>query len=87
MTNAGLRKFIVLQIHATLRDPDLFNLYTYNDHAGYGVMEVVQNVLLDFEEAKSNWKEQWAICEAIPTFFLSGAADRLNLFVFVPWFS
>lgn len=25
------------------RNPDLFGMYTYNDHAGYGVCEVIQN--------------------------------------------
>lgn len=31
------------RINADLRNPDFFNMYTFNDHAGYGVLEVVQN--------------------------------------------
>lgn len=61
---AGFQKFMMQRIQADLRDPDLFEMYTFNDHAGYGVLEVVQNLLLDFAEEK-NLKEQWAICEAM----------------------
>lgn len=51
-------------------------MYVYNDYHGYGIVQVVQNTLLDFdqEKEKDNWKEQWAICEAIILFFQSGHA-------------
>ncbi|EAQ90452.1 hypothetical protein CHGG_02387 [Chaetomium globosum CBS 148.51] len=39
-------------------------------HGAYGVLEVLQNLILDFEEAKDNLKERWAICEAL-AFFLN----------------
>ncbi|RAK94842.1 uncharacterized protein BO80DRAFT_498173 [Aspergillus ibericus CBS 121593] len=35
------------------RDPEAFGMYTFNDHAGYGALEVVQNALM------------WAVCEAL----------------------
>ncbi|KAK3316886.1 hypothetical protein B0H66DRAFT_605153 [Apodospora peruviana] len=54
---AGKRKFFTQRIHCELRDPDNFGMYTFNNHAPYGVMQVVQNLLVDFEEAADNWKE------------------------------
>jgi hypothetical protein len=30
---------------------------------------MLQNLILDFEEAAGNYKEQWAVCEAL-AFFL-----------------
>ncbi|KAI0874957.1 hypothetical protein GGS24DRAFT_321611 [Hypoxylon argillaceum] len=65
---AGLRKFETQFVHAGLRDPDNFSMYTFNDHAGYGSLEVLQNLLLDFADAaaerRGEWREQWAACEA-----------------------
>ncbi|KDN65805.1 hypothetical protein CSUB01_04988 [Colletotrichum sublineola] len=74
MTNAGYRKLMVQQIHCEVRDPDSFGMYTYNDHSAYGVLQVIQNLILDYEEAKDNWREQWVICEAMVPFIwhLSG---------------
>ncbi|KAI3319180.1 hypothetical protein HD806DRAFT_510258 [Xylariaceae sp. AK1471] len=64
---AGFRKFNNQFIHASLRNPDNFDMYTFNDHAGYGSLEVLQNLFLDFEEAakekRGEWREQWAVCE------------------------
>ncbi|KAF5863229.1 hypothetical protein ETB97_010457 [Aspergillus alliaceus] len=64
VTRAGLRKLANQHVHADSRNPDLF---------GYGVVEVVQNLVLDFVEASGNWKEQWAVCEAM-SLFLNGDA-------------
>jgi hypothetical protein len=44
-------------------------MYTFNDHEGYGCLEMLQNLILDFEEAAGNYKEQWVVCEAL-AFFL-----------------
>lgn len=66
---AGRRLYFTQHIHFELRDPDSFGMYTFNDHAGYGVLELLQNLILDFEEAAGNYKEQWAVCEAL-SFFL-----------------
>ena len=51
---AGSHKLTMQRINADLRNPDLFDMYTFNDHAGYGVLEVVQSLLLDFAEADKN---------------------------------
>ncbi|KAK4159952.1 hypothetical protein QBC43DRAFT_120756 [Cladorrhinum sp. PSN259] len=42
-------------------------MYTFNDHSAYGALEVLQNVILDFEEA-NGWQEKWAVCEALGCF-------------------
>ncbi|RAH41046.1 uncharacterized protein BO95DRAFT_374144 [Aspergillus brunneoviolaceus CBS 621.78] len=60
-----------------LRNPDAFDMYTFNDHAGYGAIEVAQNMLLDFKEAAGNWKEQWAICEALALLFNTDSLDPM----------
>ena len=55
LTLATTQKLTALRIMSSLRDPDGFGMYTYNDHLGYGVLEVAQNLVLDFEEAKT-WR-------------------------------
>ncbi|RAL07347.1 uncharacterized protein BO97DRAFT_378712 [Aspergillus homomorphus CBS 101889] len=60
-----MQRLITYRTMVDLRDPDAFQMYTFNDHAGYGAVEVAQNMLLDFQEASGNWKEQWAICEGL----------------------
>ncbi|KAL2195168.1 hypothetical protein P885DRAFT_41421 [Corynascus similis CBS 632.67] len=68
---AGKLKYLTLSTHFTLRCPDMFGMYTFNDHGTYGVVEILQNLILDFEEAAGNYKEKWAICEAL-AFWLQG---------------
>ncbi|KAI0198763.1 hypothetical protein F4808DRAFT_251282 [Astrocystis sublimbata] len=65
---AGFSMFNTLFTHSMLRNPDYFSMYTFNDHAGYGSLEILQNLLLDFEAAAKEgrgdgWREQWAVCE------------------------
>ncbi|SPQ26482.1 695b8046-1e8c-4982-a7a8-4e2cd759b51b [Thermothielavioides terrestris] len=69
MSAAGKLKFLIQRTHFALRDPDNFSMYTFNDHLGYGVLEMLQNLVLDYEEAAGNYKEQWAVCECL-AFFL-----------------
>lgn len=49
-------------------------MYTYDDHMAYNVLQVLQNLVFDYEEAKGNWREQWVICEALCPFiwYLNG---------------
>jgi hypothetical protein len=85
---AGFCKFTNQFIHASLRDPDNFNMYTYNDHAGLGALEVLQNLFLDFEEAakekRGEWREQWAVCEGTAHWLLHQAGARLITYVYSP---
>ncbi|KAL4905127.1 hypothetical protein BDW74DRAFT_153060 [Aspergillus multicolor] len=74
ISEAGHNKFIDQIAHTNVREPDAFDMYVFNDFAGYGVWEVLQNLVLDFVEAKDNWKEQWAVCQALPFDWMTGAA-------------
>ncbi|KAI8944430.1 hypothetical protein F4801DRAFT_571691 [Xylaria longipes] len=71
---AGFNKFNSQFTLANLRIPDNFDMYTFNDHAGYGSLEVLQNLFLDFEEAakdkRGGWREQWAVCECVAHWLL-----------------
>jgi hypothetical protein len=69
LTLGGIQKFHTTSILCSLRDPDLFDMHIYNDFYGYGLQEVIGNLLLDFDEAKNDWKQQWYICEAVTLFF------------------
>ncbi|KAK3682805.1 hypothetical protein B0T22DRAFT_494444 [Podospora appendiculata] len=77
LTVAGKAKTFNTRTHCDLRDPDNFGMYTFNDHLGYGVVEVLQNIFLDFEEAADNWKERWAICEGLAFFMSTGYAHPI----------
>lgn len=63
VSRAGYRKFFTQHLHSYLRNPDFFDMYTFNDHYGYGQLEMMQNLLLDFVEAEPLWREQWNIVE------------------------
>lgn len=64
-SKAALNKLSAYTIMMDLRDPDNFAMYTFNDHSAYGAIEMMQNVLLDFQEASGNWKQRWVVCEAL----------------------
>lgn len=71
VTDAGKQKFYGQVTMAALRDPDNFGMYTFNDHMAYGVVEVLQNLMIDFneaEEAEHGTWEQWVVCEAMVLF-------------------
>ncbi|KAE8145301.1 hypothetical protein BDV25DRAFT_133908 [Aspergillus avenaceus] len=57
ITPAGYRKLSHQFLHVNPRTPDLFDMSIYNDFEGFGTVEVLQNLVLDFVEAKDNWKE------------------------------
>lgn len=84
LSMAGHKKYIVQGIQTSLRCPDLFGMYTYNDHEAYGVIEVVENLLLDYVEAEGNWKEQWAICEALAMMLSGYLADPMMMCAYLP---
>ncbi|KAJ5107688.1 hypothetical protein N7456_004363 [Penicillium angulare] len=67
VTKACFGKSVCYQIMYTLRDPDGFGVSGTYEHESFALLELLQNTLLDFHEAKGNWKEQWVICQS---FFL-----------------
>ncbi|KAK0713512.1 hypothetical protein B0T26DRAFT_813475 [Lasiosphaeria miniovina] len=58
VTRAGKWRFFDSCTHCDLRNPDAFEASTFNDHEGYGVIEMFKNLFLDFEAAAGNYKEQ-----------------------------
>lgn len=64
-----------------LRNPDAFAMYTFNDHLAYGVLEVVQNLLLDFDEAykAQQWREAWAVVEGLALFMLVDQGEMMYM--------
>ncbi|KAI1449282.1 hypothetical protein F5Y02DRAFT_370981 [Annulohypoxylon stygium] len=77
---AGYRKFRTQLMHLDLRDPDTFQMYTFNDHASYGCIEIMENLFLDYEEAaERGWREQWATCEGLALWLLSPASDIMMM--------
>ncbi|KAK4116051.1 hypothetical protein N656DRAFT_786541 [Canariomyces notabilis] len=57
--------------------PGLLPHVHVNDHSMYGVLEVIQILILDFDEAAGDYKEQWAVCEAL-AFFLQDEGMELT---------
>ncbi|KAI5864088.1 hypothetical protein GGS23DRAFT_562854 [Durotheca rogersii] len=79
ISQAGYRKHSTLSILMSLRNPDNFDMYTFNDHCGYGALEVVQNVLLDYVEAAGRgWREQWAVCEGLALWLICSGSNFLT---------
>ncbi|KAK3934519.1 hypothetical protein QBC46DRAFT_427091 [Diplogelasinospora grovesii] len=75
-TCAGRCKFFSQHNHVQLRDPA--NFRTHSGYEGLGVLEVLENLLLDFVEADSSWQEQWVVCEALGFFMLTDMIDPLR---------
>ncbi|KAH6842378.1 hypothetical protein B0I37DRAFT_196341 [Chaetomium sp. MPI-CAGE-AT-0009] len=74
LSYAGLRKFHAQDLHYQMRCPDYFEMYTFNRHSAYGVLEVLQNLILDFEEASDSYQERWAVCEGLAFFLKTDTA-------------
>lgn len=77
ITKAGLHKFLAQRVMTDLRCPYMFNMDIYNDFHGYGVLEVFENLLLDYAEADGDWKEQWVVCETIVWFLLDPCSEEM----------
>ena len=77
LTKAGRHKFFTQYDMMSVRCPDNFNMHTFSDHEGHGAIEVAENLLIDFVEADSNWREQWVICEAMAFFMLTDMVEPM----------
>ncbi|KAJ9150965.1 hypothetical protein NKR19_g5137 [Coniochaeta hoffmannii] len=62
-----------------LRRPDMFDMCIYNDFYSYGILEVLENLLLDYVEAEGNWKEQWDVCQTIAWFLLDHSSEPMQM--------
>lgn len=81
MRKAFSRKIDVETIEIPHREPDFFDMYVYNDFAGYGYQEVVENNMAEFNKVLNSkngkTEELWTILESMPIWLL----DEPN----VPW--
>lgn len=77
-TSAAKFKYHTMLIMCDSRDPSLWSMDTFDDHAAYGTLEVIQNAVLDFEHTLEV-RDRWTICEALGFFMPSDyGAKRLN---------
>ena len=80
-SKAGLARNSCANSKLDLRNPDAFGMHTYNDHMAYGAAEVVENMLIDFNDLNKNkdWGEGWAVAEGMVLFMLFGQGDTLYI--------
>lgn len=77
LSRAGYRMLVYQHILTSIRSPDSFGMRTINDHGALGALEVVENLLVDFDEFKEGWRDRWAVCEAVVLYFLGHASEDL----------
>lgn len=78
LSHAAVDKCRVVRNMLDIRDPDDFGMHTFNDHACYGALEVLQNIMLDFDEAyqAKDWRETWVNVETLAMFMeYAGGTD------------
>lgn len=81
LTRAGMAKHGTAGDMMNLRNPDEFAMYTYNDHAAYGALEVVENLVQDFNDAftADDWREAWAVLEGLALFYMLGNGGAMSM--------
>ncbi|RFU36323.1 hypothetical protein B7463_g116, partial [Scytalidium lignicola] len=76
VTKAGLEKFFEINQEIDKRDQDAHDMYIYNDFSGYGVIEVLENTLAEFNKLifkkEVSPLKKWAIVEALTTYLEMG---------------
>ncbi|KAK1759092.1 hypothetical protein QBC47DRAFT_436617 [Echria macrotheca] len=77
ITNAGWSKFRGQSEMVYVRCPDDFDVLTYKDYYSYAVLEVLENLVLDFVEADGDWKGQWAVVEGMVWFLADEISEPL----------
>ena len=85
ISRAGMQRFNMITGMLPYRDPDTFEMHTFNDAALFGLLEVMENQILDFEEAHEDWKAQWAVCEAVAMFIGADDFGGLGMYVSSPY--
>jgi len=80
-TLAARAKYMMVENHALNRNPYHFGMDLGEDHYAFGLLQIVENLLLDFAEAKGNLREQWVVCETMVIFLLSDMAEPIAMYV------
>lgn len=76
---AGLAKYHIAIDMLKLGHPEIATLHTFKCHHSYGALEVVQNLMLDFDEAlrAKDWHRTWAIIEAMGLLIKTAGGDGM----------
>jgi hypothetical protein len=80
-TRAGIGRHHAASDMMDMRNPDAMGMYTFNDHMAYGALEVVQNMMLDFDEAYQGNRllELWSVLEGIALFVAKGEGELMSM--------
>ncbi|KAH8817125.1 hypothetical protein F5884DRAFT_853552 [Xylogone sp. PMI_703] len=83
VTKAGLEKFVKINEEMDKRDPDMHAMYIFNDYAGYGAIEVLENLVIEFNKIifKKDVSplEKWAIIEGMTLYLAMGSHMSLMM--------
>ncbi|KAJ5979881.1 hypothetical protein N7481_007179 [Penicillium waksmanii] len=74
LSRAGVWRFNMMREQLPYRNPETFGILMFSDFHTWGTIEVIENQVLDFNEA-IDWREQWAVCEALVMFL---GAEEIN---------
>jgi len=53
------------------RNPESFGMYTFNDAAGYGIQEMIENMIVEINKSKVT-KDKWIIFTRLVRLILDG---------------
>ncbi|TLD26543.1 hypothetical protein PspLS_04322 [Pyricularia sp. CBS 133598] len=64
---AAVRKFNGMWTHLDVPDPEAVGIRSFQDHHGYGWVQVFENLVLDYQvgRLRRNWREQSLVCTVI----------------------
>ncbi|KUJ19718.1 uncharacterized protein LY89DRAFT_458520 [Mollisia scopiformis] len=81
VTKAGIKRFREMNLEVDKRNPDLHDMYIYNDFLGYGVKEILENALIEFNKIifkqDISPTEKWALVESVTLFLTRGDSDMI----------
>lgn len=60
----GKKRKLYMTVYSNYSNPGLFHMHVYSDHHGYGIGELIENLLIEFKKAK-NPQEEWVVVETI----------------------
>jgi hypothetical protein len=76
LSRAAVRRFNMMREQLQYRDAGSFGIQIFGEYSIWGTIKVIDNQILDFQEA-NDWKEQWAVCEALA--ILLGAEELSDM--------
>lgn len=68
--------------HCQPRYPSYFGILRFDKYEVYGVLEILQNIMLDFKETSDNYKERWAVYESLVFILETDRVCELSRYVY-----